>query len=88
MLDVWGYSDAKWTPILLHLSGLFVDFDPKTIDRNDFLIEDEEREGPIYECTHLAGTVSNGKLTGKWITPGASTTKRRSFVAQYLKVFR
>ena len=74
VLDVWGYSDSKWTPILLHLSGLFVDVDPKGIDRNDFSIEDKEREGPIYECTHMAGSVTSGKLTGTWGPPGASST--------------
>ena len=46
LLDVWGYSDSGWTPILLHLSGLFVDADPKKIDRNKFAINDCDREEP------------------------------------------
>jgi hypothetical protein len=87
VLDVWGYSDSEWTPILLHLSGLFVDVSPKVIDRNDFLIKDEEREEPIYEFLYLVGSVSNGKLTGKWITPPASPTNAALLWPQTLKYF-
>ena len=31
VLDVWGYSCNGWTPILLHLAGLFVDEDPARV---------------------------------------------------------
>lgn len=72
--DAWGYSDEGWTPILLYLSGLFVDVDPKKINRNDFVIEDRKRTGPIYEFLYLAGTIANGRLTGKWTAPPASPT--------------
>jgi hypothetical protein len=87
VLDVWGYSDNEWTPILVHLSGLFVDVDPKAIDRNDFLIEDKKREEPIYEFLYLVGGVSNGKLAGKWITPPASPTNAALLWPQTLKYF-
>ena len=74
VLDVWGYSDSGWSPILLHLSGLFVDADPATIDRNDFSVADGDREEPIYEVLYLDGSVSKGKLTGRWNAPPASPT--------------
>ena len=28
VMDVWGYSDNGWSPILLRLNGLFVDQNP------------------------------------------------------------
>jgi hypothetical protein len=74
ILDIWGYSDSGWTPILLHLSGLFVDKDPAPINRNEFTIPDLERDEPIYEFLHLDGSVANGKLTGRWNAPPASPT--------------
>jgi hypothetical protein len=74
LLDVWGYSAAGWTPILLHLSGLFVDAEPSTCSRNDFTVRDNEREGPIYEVLYVNGTVSKGQIVGGWNCPPASPT--------------
>jgi hypothetical protein len=74
VLDVWGYSSSAWTPILLHLSGLFVDADPSTVNRNEFEIADEGRDEPIYEFMYLDGSVAGGKLVGKWNAPPASPT--------------
>ena len=74
VLDVWGYSSSGWTPILLHLSGLFVDADPRTIDRNHFEVPDADREEPIYEFLYLNGSVRGGKLIGNWNAPPASPT--------------
>ena len=74
VLDVWGYSHEGWSPILLHLSGLFVDADPKKIDRNKFDINDGERDEPIYEFMYLDGGVADGRLVGRWSAPPASPT--------------
>lgn len=74
VLDVWGYSSSGWTPILLHLSGLFVDADPRTIDRNNFEVADVDRVEPIYEFMYLDGSVRGGKLVGRWNAPPASPT--------------
>lgn len=87
VLDVWGYSAGDWTPILLHLSGLFVDADPKNIDRKNFTIKDEQRDGPIYEFLYLVGSVSDGKLAGKWITPPASPTNAALLWPESLRYF-
>lgn len=74
VLDVWGYSASGWTPILLHMSGLFVDADPDAIDRNEFEFADENRDEPIYEFMYLDGSVQNGRLIGRWNAPPASPT--------------
>ncbi len=74
VLDVWGYSSNGWTPILLHLGGLFVDIDPKSINRNDFTISESKIAGPIYEVLYLNGPLENGKLIKTWNTPPVSPT--------------
>jgi hypothetical protein len=74
MLDVWGYSSNGWTPILLHLGGLFVDANPTSVNRNDFTISNNEIEGPIYEVLYLDGSIKDGNLDGTWNAPPASPT--------------
>lgn len=74
VMDVWGYSSSGWTPILLHLSGLFVDANPNTTDCKKFGIADEDRDEPIYEFMYLDGSVQNGRLVGRWNAPPASPT--------------
>lgn len=74
LLDVWGYSDSGWTPILLHLGGLFVDADPNSVNRNDFVIAENKIDGPIYEVLYLDGFIKNGKIVGTWNAPPASPT--------------
>jgi len=74
VMDVWGYSDSGWSPILLRLNGLFVDQDPVSINRNDFVRKDDDVDGPIYEFLYLVGSVDNGKIVGSWAPPPASPT--------------
>ena len=85
--DVWGYSDSGWTPILLRLSGLFIDADPRIVNRNEFCIRDRERIGPIYEFLYLAGSVSSGKLIGGWTAPPASPTNAALLFPDTLRYF-
>lgn len=73
-MNVWGYSDNGWTPILLRLNGLFIDHDPSLVDRNDFIRADDDIDGPIYEFLYLDGSVTDGKITGLWVPPPASPT--------------
>ena len=70
LLDVWGWSEDGWTPLLLRLNGLFVDDDPKIKQQPDFVRDAADIAGPIYEFVYVAGTVKNGKLDGRWMPPG------------------
>ena len=74
VMDVWGYSDSGWSPILLRLTGLFVDQDPSSVNRNKFVRKDSELDGPMYEFLYLDGSVGHGKLLGSWVPPPASPT--------------
>lgn len=44
LLEVWGHSSSGWTPIMMHLRGLFVDADPGQVDRRDFSCDRIVRE--------------------------------------------
>ena len=74
VMDVWGYSAGNWSPIMLRLNGLYVDQDPTLINRNDFTLNDNDVDGPIYEFLYLDGSIENGKLIGSWAPPPASPT--------------
>jgi len=87
LLDVWGYSLNGWTPILLHVSGLFVDADPNSFDRNDFSSSESVVGTPIYEVLYLDGSVENGKLIGRWNAPPASPTNAALLWPETLKYF-
>ncbi len=74
VMDVWGYSEHGWSPILLRLNALFIEDDPSIFDRNSFLRKDDEIDGPIYEFMYLRGSVTDGKISGRWVTPPLSST--------------
>lgn len=84
--DVWGYSDAGWSPILMRLRGLFVDTDPAKFDRNAFS-KSGAVEPPIYSFLYLAGSIANGELKGKWIAPRASPTNSALLWPNTLRYF-
>lgn len=87
LLDVWGYSSSGWTPILLHMSGLYVDADPKTCNRNNFTVQNDAREEPIYEVLYVKGSVSDGRLSGGWNCPPASPTNGALLWPEVLRYF-
>lgn len=74
LMDVWGYSSSGWSPILLRLNGLFVDEGPTIVNRGNFIRQDDDIDGPIYEVLYLSGSVENGRLVGLWTAPPASPT--------------
>jgi hypothetical protein len=74
VIEVFGYSDSGWTPVMLYLRGLFVDEDPSGFDMNDFVRSPSQIDDPIFSMTYLSGTVRNGELKGKWTAPGPSST--------------
>lgn len=87
VLDVWGYSSNGWTPILLRLNGLFVDANPSSADRSDFVLKESEIDGPIYEFLYLDGSVANGRLCGKWAPPPVSPTNAALLWPDSLRYF-
>jgi hypothetical protein len=72
--DVWGNSDAGWTPIMMRLRGLFVEEEPEGIDDRRFERSLGEIDDPIFSILYLNGSVMDGKLVGRWTPPRASPT--------------
>jgi hypothetical protein len=72
--EAWGYSNVDWTPIMLHLRGLFIEHDRDGIDARRFERELEDIDDPIFSMMYLRGSVRNGKLAGRWTPPGPSST--------------
>ncbi|HOV36974.1 MAG: hypothetical protein KBF95_07250 [Dysgonomonadaceae bacterium] len=87
VMDVWGYSDSGWTPILLRLNGLFIDEDPSLVNRNDFTRMDDDVDGPIYEFLYVDGSVLGGKIMGGWAPPPASPTNAALLWPETLNYF-
>lgn len=87
VMDVWGYSDSGWTPILLRLNGLFIDNDPLLVNRNEFNRMDNDLDGPIYEFLYINGSVTGGKIKGSWVPPPASPTNAALLWPQALNYF-
>lgn len=74
VLGVWGYTNNEWTPVMMHLRGLFVDADPRGINAQDFAIDDATIQEPIFSVTYMQGGLKDGKLTGPWTAPPRSPT--------------
>lgn len=87
VLDVWGWSESNWTPILLRLNGLFVDESPETINRDDFVRDDADIQESIYEFLYLDGSVKNGALIGSWRAPPVSSTNAALLWPETLSYF-
>lgn len=85
--DVWGYSDSGWSPVLIHLNVLYSDADPSNIDRLDFRIQNREQRISVYEFLYLQGSISGGRLTGKWTAPPVSPTNAALLWPAALKYF-
>lgn len=74
LVRVWGYSSSGWTPIMIYIRGLFIDGDPHPFNDRYFVRKEEEIEDPIFSMMYLNGTISQGKISGKWTPPGPSPT--------------
>ena len=72
--DVWGYSDFGWTPVMLHLRGLFIDDDPERLNDRTFSRNAEDIDEPIFSMLYMSGSICQGELTGKWTAPPSSPT--------------
>ncbi len=74
LVHVWGYSASGWTPIMIYIRGLFVDEDPQLFNDRDFIRKEEKIKAPIFSLMYLSGTITHGKITGRWTPPGPSST--------------
>jgi hypothetical protein len=74
LLDVWGYSDNKWTPIMLMLRALFIEEPSQGIDTSDFSIKASANPDRIYTFLHLDGTIIHGDIVGRWLPSSPSST--------------
>ncbi len=74
VMNVWSYSDAGWSPIMLHLRGLFIDRNPENYDKTKFTRFRSKVDEPIFSMMYLQGTVKGGQLEGRWTPPGPSPT--------------
>lgn len=74
IVNIFGHSSGGWTPIMMHLRGLLVDENPKEYNRHEFDRNLEEISDPIFTFMYLQGSISNGKIVGRWTPPGASPT--------------
>lgn len=72
--NVWGFSAKAWTPLMLHLRGLFIDDSPTTYNREDFMRLDEDTTEPIFSVMYVHGSIERGELAGKWLPPARSST--------------
>jgi hypothetical protein len=87
IVEVWGRSADAWTPIMLHLKGLFIDKDPNTLDRNEFTRCAADVDDPIFSMMYLQGTVRDGNLVDRWTTPGPSPTNSVLLWPETMKYF-
>lgn len=87
VVEVWGHSSQGWTPIMLHLKGLFIDEDPNAFDRREFTRCSADVDDPIFSMMYLKGTIRDGKLVDKWTTPGPSSTNSVLVWPETLKYF-
>jgi hypothetical protein len=74
LLDVWGYSDSGWTPVLLLLKGLVIDEPDEGFDKSNFSINCSKKLDDIFTITSLTGSIKDVQLSGKWTFPGPSAT--------------
>lgn len=74
IVSVYGYSYEEWTPIMLHLRGLFTDESPIDYNIKSFTRITDDINDPIVSMTYMAGSIKDGKLIGKWTAPASSST--------------
>jgi hypothetical protein len=84
---VVGNCENGWTQIMLCLRGILVDEDASQYDSNEFEVENKSIQEPIFTMMYLNGTVKDGKIVGRWTTPGASATNSILLWPGVLKYF-
>jgi hypothetical protein len=84
--SIIGQSLNGWSIIMFNLKGLFVD-SPEVNKRNNFVRDTKEIDSPIFSFSYINGSVRDGRLTGKWITPGPSSTNSALFWPESITYF-
>jgi hypothetical protein len=74
LLDVWGYSNDGWSPILLRFQILLLDADRTTVSVDPIQEHRPLKSESVYSFMYLRGSVAHGSLTGKWTPAGPSST--------------
>ncbi|WP_375461447.1 hypothetical protein [uncultured Enterovirga sp.] len=74
VVRVWGVSAFGWSPIMFQLRMLFGDDNPARVADGRFTLTKADIDEPIFSLMYLNGSVSDGRLVGKWTTPGRSST--------------
>lgn len=72
--EVFGHSESEWTPMLWHCDALTNGATPYDLSRAAFVVSSRKIDGRIFTWTYARGTIVEGKLQGKWIPPGPSST--------------
>ena len=87
LVRVWGYTASGWTPMMIHIRGLFIDEDPSLVNEKDFVKNNKNVEDPIFSLMYLSGTVHEGKIVGRWTPPGPSPTNSVLLWPETMKYF-
>jgi hypothetical protein len=74
LLDVWGYSNSGWTPILMRHRILLTGENETRNRKRRFSIPASDDYDVVHSLMYLNGSVQAGNLIGKWTTPGPSST--------------
>ena len=83
---IWGYSSNGWTPMMFGLSTLLIDKDVNDYKKHEFQIKSRSIE-TIYSFLYAQGSISNGKISGKWLAPKASPTNSALLWTESLSYF-
>ncbi|MDH4120509.1 MAG: hypothetical protein OEV94_02240 [Deltaproteobacteria bacterium] len=77
LCSVYGFTNKRWSSMLYHLKGLFVDEENKNIDKNKFEIDESDIDNPYFTINYVhRGYVENGKLIERWSpsSPGSNNS--------------
>lgn len=74
ILNIWGWSEEEWTPILLELRALKEDRPGSEVRKDEFVVEQYEQKPLVYTFLHLDGSRLGPETKQKWTFPRPSST--------------
>jgi len=83
---IWGFSNHQWTPMMFGLNTLIIDEDINDYNKEIFQVPKQNLE-VIYSFLYAQGSITDGKITGKWIAPKASPTNSALLWPESLSYF-